>query len=498
MSVWAKWRAWAKWGESGGATVTYSISGTINDADGNGLDGVTVTLTGDASDSTVTAGGGAYEFTGLDPGSYTVTPTKAGLTFNPTSAAVTITSANKTAATMASVWEITGTINDSAGAGLSGVLVTLSGDASATDTTDGSGAYSFPNLANGSYTVTPTKGGSTFSPTSDAVTVNGADKVATTMGQVWKITGNIVDENSTAIEGVTVTLTGDASDSTTTDVNGDYELTGLADGNYTVTPTKTETLSTWGFTNASEAVVISGADQTGEDFSGILYLNLPITIDFDDETTGQTPSWVTGRTGYKAPYIEAQSVEGHTKCLRFDQGSGATLGYGSVQLAAAVSAAATAAINATGGLRVQVLEYRLNASRQTYAITDAQDYSVDTATQRLGWDDREENNPDTALLRMMKDSVEKTTGNVDQGVNNSTGNAWTYSRFEVTIDSGSTFKVYNTSGVQQGSTHTCGWPTDGVMPSKELKHMQGVAGSGFYWRWAEIWIGGLTDDWPAM
>lgn len=82
---------------------TYTLSGTINDYDSAGLDGVTVTLTGDASDSTTTAGGGAYSFT-VEDGSYTVTPTKDGSVFSPSSAAVVVSGANKVADTMTELY----------------------------------------------------------------------------------------------------------------------------------------------------------------------------------------------------------------------------------------------------------------------------------------------------------------------------------------------------------------------------------------------------------
>jgi hypothetical protein len=67
-----------------------------------------------------------------------------------------------------------------AGAGGSGATVTLSGTASATTTADSSGTYSFSGLDNGSYTVTPRKTGYTFTPTSRAVVVNGANVSVTT------------------------------------------------------------------------------------------------------------------------------------------------------------------------------------------------------------------------------------------------------------------------------------------------------------------------------
>jgi hypothetical protein len=53
--------------------------------------------------------------------------------------------------------------------------VTLSGAATASTTADPSGNYSFSGLPNGAYTVTPTKSGFTFSPSSQPVTISGAN-----------------------------------------------------------------------------------------------------------------------------------------------------------------------------------------------------------------------------------------------------------------------------------------------------------------------------------
>ena len=54
--------------------------------------------------------------------------------------------------------------------------MTLSGAASKTTTTATGGTYTFTGLANGSYTVTPSLSGYTFSPASTAVTVSGANQ----------------------------------------------------------------------------------------------------------------------------------------------------------------------------------------------------------------------------------------------------------------------------------------------------------------------------------
>ncbi len=60
----------------------------------------------------------------------------------------------------------------------SATTMTLSGASNATVIADSSGNYSFPGLANGIYTVTPTQTGFTFAPTSTSVTINGANVAA--------------------------------------------------------------------------------------------------------------------------------------------------------------------------------------------------------------------------------------------------------------------------------------------------------------------------------
>jgi hypothetical protein len=66
-------------------------------------------------------------------------------------------------------FDITGHVATATGAGLPGVVMTLSGQQSATTTTDANGAYSFTGLAvagQSGYTVTPVLAGYGFNPTS--------------------------------------------------------------------------------------------------------------------------------------------------------------------------------------------------------------------------------------------------------------------------------------------------------------------------------------------
>jgi hypothetical protein len=65
--------------------------------------------------------------------------------------------------------------NISGNAGVAGATVSWSGLASGSTVADGSGNYTIPNLANGSYTITPSLATYTFSPTSSSQTVAGAN-----------------------------------------------------------------------------------------------------------------------------------------------------------------------------------------------------------------------------------------------------------------------------------------------------------------------------------
>ena len=157
----------------GTMAATYTISGTISPAAGGGR--AIVRLTGASSASATADGSGNYIFTGLANGSYTVTPSSAGYTVSPSSQAVTINAGNATGvnfASTATTYTISGTISPTAGG--SGAVVTLSGAFSATTTSDSSGNYTFPGLASGAYTVTPSNDGYAFSPSNQSVAANGA------------------------------------------------------------------------------------------------------------------------------------------------------------------------------------------------------------------------------------------------------------------------------------------------------------------------------------
>ncbi len=160
-------------------------------------------------------------------------------------------------------YTVSGLVTTSTGVGISGVTLSLG---SASSTTDGSGNFSITNVANGSYTLTPSASGYSFSPVNRAVSVSGANVsgqnfTGTATVTTYSISGRVATAASVGINGVTVS-TGSAS--AVTNSNGDYTIANLANGTYTLTPS----LSGYTFSPTSLAATVSGANLTGRNFTG--------------------------------------------------------------------------------------------------------------------------------------------------------------------------------------------------------------------------------------
>jgi len=245
---------------------TYSISGTVTPIAGGS--GTTVMLTGATSATQSADSSGNYTFTGLASGAYTVTPNRAGYTFSPSSLAATINGANVTGinfAATAQTFGISGTITPTSGGG--GATVALSGAASASTIADSSGRYSFSGLANGMYAITPNHTGYTFSPGTQAATVNGANvsginfSATVQSGSTYSISGTI--SPTVGGNGAMVALSGAASSSTIADGLGNYTFAALANGTYTVTPTNTG----YTFSPVNQNATVNGTNVTGVNFT---------------------------------------------------------------------------------------------------------------------------------------------------------------------------------------------------------------------------------------
>ena len=153
---------------------------------------------------------------------------------------------------------ISGTITPAAGG--SGATVTLSGAAAATTVTNSSGIYTFAGLNNGTYAVTPSNAGYTFSPSSQTATINGANvtnlnfTATAQVNQTYNISGTV--SPTAGGSGATLTLSGAVSATTLATSSGSYIFTGLANGAYTVTPSNTG----YTFSPANQNVTVNGSN----------------------------------------------------------------------------------------------------------------------------------------------------------------------------------------------------------------------------------------------
>lgn len=212
---------------------TYNISGLITKPDGTALAGVTVTAGGETVE---TDGYGAYRITGLVAGTYTVTPTRAEYDFTPSSAQVTIGPDDATADFLGTqrTYQLRGRVTEN-GVGLAAVSV---GGGGQTAQTDANGNYVITGLPNGQYTVTPTLANYHFQPSTRAAQVASAhvaDIDFEAIADTFTVSGTITSNAGAKVEGAQVSC-GDRS--AITNAAGQYVISGLRAGSYTVTPVK--------------------------------------------------------------------------------------------------------------------------------------------------------------------------------------------------------------------------------------------------------------------
>jgi hypothetical protein len=251
-----------------GALVNYTLSGRITGGD-DGLSGVTVNLSGSQNGTVTTDDDGNYSFNVTAEGDYTLTPSRTHYSFDPANISLSNLSANETIDFSAALNQhaITGSVTKADGSRLSGVTVTLSGSQAASASTDANGQYSFPVLpAGGNYLIQVSKQNYLFTPPSKAVNDLSADHSADFTGALvtYTLNGRITAAQE-ALSGVTVNLSGSQSGTVTTDDDGNYSFNVTAEGNYTLTPSRTH----YSFEPASKSLSTLSANET-MDFSAAL------------------------------------------------------------------------------------------------------------------------------------------------------------------------------------------------------------------------------------
>ena len=144
-------------------------------------------------------------------------------------------------------YRIGGTITDASQACSSGVSVTLSGGATATQVTMTDGLYSFDSLVAGNYTVTPAKSGCMFTPANRAFSLS-ADRLTesftgASIANQFTVSGRVTVSGQ-GLGGVAINVSGSQTLSMTTDGSGSYSLSLGGGGSYTVSAA----LTGYGFT----------------------------------------------------------------------------------------------------------------------------------------------------------------------------------------------------------------------------------------------------------
>ena len=243
--------------------------------------------------SATTDSSGAWSKTGLT-GTVTVTPSKSGYTFGPASASVSGANTAVNFTGTAPAYEVSGFVADEYGVRISGVTISFSNGLSAV-TTDTSGKWSKTGLT-GEVTITPSKAGWTFNPSSKSVSKEDLWVEFTGIAQRFSISGKVTDGSGRAVGGVTIGF-GDGFINVVTDSTGNWSKSDLT-GNVIVTPSK----DGWVFTPATATVngdqnqlnftgsyTVSGKvkDQDGNGIAGV-------TIDisgFSSETTDANGNW---------------------------------------------------------------------------------------------------------------------------------------------------------------------------------------------------------------
>ena len=153
----------------------HTVQGRIADVHGAGLPGVSVALTpgkGGVINPVTTNGAGYYTFTNVPGGNYTITPTLSGYRFSPISRSIEVIAADLLQENFVGVsgYRVHGRIADRNGVGIAGVEVLRSGSATPA-ITNGAGYYNFYNVPAGNYTLTPSKSGYLFTPSSRSIEV---------------------------------------------------------------------------------------------------------------------------------------------------------------------------------------------------------------------------------------------------------------------------------------------------------------------------------------
>jgi sugar lactone lactonase YvrE len=281
-------------------TTNYTISGSVKTSSGVAISGVTMTLSTGAT--AITDSSGNYSFSNIAAGSSgTVTPSKSGLSFTPSSQSFSNISANQTLNFIGAVPATQYTAVFQAGTGgtvsPSGSQTVSSGGSTTPVTATANSGYQFVNWKDDSGSIVST------SATLPSQTIT-ANRIYTAYFQssgtvYYTISGSVKTSSGTAISGVTMTLSSGIT--ATTDSSGNYSFSNIAAGSGgTVTPSK----SGLSFTPSSQSFSNISANQT-LNFIGSVYSEAPPIYVMQFGTSG------TGNGQFSWPFDVAVDSSGN-------------------------------------------------------------------------------------------------------------------------------------------------------------------------------------------
>ena len=266
--------------DTDGVTTTGTISGTVTDAStGNPISGASVS-TNPATLLVTTDAQGRFSISDVTPASYTVSASASGyLTGN---ASVTVTGGQTATANLAlqpapTTGTISGTVTDaSTSKPIAGASVSTQ-PAMTTATSDAQGNYAISDVDEGSYTVTASASG--YMDNSTNVTVTAGQTTTCNLElepepTTGTISGTVTEEGTgTPIAGASVS-TQPATTTATSDAQGNYTISDVDEGLYTVTASASGHID-----DSTNVTVTAGQTSTA---------NLALQTDYSGSWSGTT------------------------------------------------------------------------------------------------------------------------------------------------------------------------------------------------------------------
>jgi len=240
---------------------TGGINGAVTDDTGTGLIGATVLLVEAPQFATSSASAGAFSFSGVAPGTYTVKAQAPGYSSAQRTATVTagkIVSVGNLVLTAAPLTTtLSGRVQNSAGAAIANAMVAVG---TAYVTTDATGNYTLSGLPAGSATIVVSASGYQ-SATATATFAAGTSyefspTLYSTTPPATSVTGRVID-SSTSIPIVNAQVAS-GTQSTFSAADGTFTLTGVSSGSFSMSVTKS------GYTTATVTGILgAGANNVG-------------------------------------------------------------------------------------------------------------------------------------------------------------------------------------------------------------------------------------------